>query len=777
MTTGHSGDAVRIGEWLVDPSLDTISRGAETHKLEPRTMRLLMCLAESGGTVVSLDRLLTEVWSGVVVGSASVYQAVSQLRKLLGDVDPDPTYIATIPRKGYRLIASVTRCDGSKLTRRATDLPAIAPPAILATPPVPVPRRGARSLIIGGVVLIVCLGTALLLWRRFHVADLPEDFAVSIVVLPFVDMSVDKANQAFCDGLTEELSNWLAQIPTLRVVARTSAFAFRGQGEDVRKIGKALGTNRVLEGSMRRSGDRLRITVQLIDAGSGFHLWSQDFDRPMEDAINVQEDISRSVAGTMQVRLTSDSERQFAARRTTDSRAYQMFLLARHDSQLLTPESTERAIVLYRQVLSADPKFAPAYTELAYGYLNQGYFHGAPITEVAAQVEPLVDAALRLDDRLSAAYAVRGALRASQTRTTAALDDLQHAVTLNPSDMGAIAEMGRIWLFEGRPHESLASYDRAAALDPLNFTLQEQRCTVLMDLARYDEAKTACERARVLQPAASSPADRLAWVAESRGLIDEALRWNAAAVKAEPSDEFDLYWSRAGFLLSVGMADAARTVVEDGRSATKDEFADTALVRVIYREGGADALRSFVESKHLDDSPHALTLFETAYARLLLGDAPAVRKLLMRALAAPDVVPGFAEQPFYARGERAMGTAYRLDLAASELALGDRPAALKDLQMVLSTIDKMIAAGVERYATYELRAKVLALEGRGDEAMRDLGKAAQMGWRRSWWATHEPYFASLQARSDFRTLVAQVNRSNDQLVEKIRIQSQPPDRL
>ena len=129
-------------------------------------------------------------------------------------------------------------------------------------------------------------------------------------------MSADKAEQAFCDGLTEELANWLAQIPTLRVVARTSAFAFRGQGEDVRKIGRELGTSHILEGSMRRSGDHMRINVQLVDAHNGYRLWSDNFDRPVQDAIKIQEDVSRAVAQTLQVRLTADSERQFAARRT-----------------------------------------------------------------------------------------------------------------------------------------------------------------------------------------------------------------------------------------------------------------------------------------------------------------------------------------------------------------------------------------------------------------------------------------------------------------------------
>ena len=764
MQTENLGGMVQIGEWLVDPALDTITRGTETQKLEPRTMRLLLCLANSAGAVVSVDRLLAEVWSGVVVGSTSVYQAVSQLRKLLGDVDPNPTYIATVPRKGYRLIAPVKRVE----TSSPTSSPTLSTAGPDVSPSPGARRRRAWPLILGCVALagVISIG---FFWKRLPTFNRAAENAASIVVLPFIDLTAEKADQAFCDGLTEELSNWLAQIPTLRVVARTSAFAFRGQGQDVRKIGKVLDTNHILEGSMRRSGDHMRVTVQLIDARNGYHLWSENFDKPMADAIGMQEDISRSVAGTLQVRLTADSERQFAARRTVDPQAYQLYLLGRHFAQQLTLESTDRAIDLFRQVLTADPKFAPAYTQLAYARLNQGYFHELPIADVASQMEPLIAAALHLDPRMSAAYAVRGALRAVQSRTKEALDDLQLAISLNPSDMSAFAEIGRIRLIEGQPRESLKSYDHAAALDPLSYTLQEQRCTALQDLAQYEDAAKACERARVLQPGIASPVDHLAWLAESRGRIDEALRWNAASIKAEPDDDFSYYWARATLYLSLGLAAPARAAVELGRSTTKDEDkANAALVRVVYREGGAEALRKYLAFAGLEQSPQAVTLFEAAYSRLLLGDVSAVKELVSRAVAARDRIPGFAEDPWYARGGGVEGNPYRLNLAAAELALGDRSSAQAELNAVLAMLNKMIGAGVERHATYELRAKVYALEGQGDEAMRDLGRAAKLGWRRAWWATHEPYFASLWPRSDFQQLMAQVSRANDQLADNIK---------
>ena len=327
--------AFQLGSWQVDPTLDTISRGGQTLKLEPRMMRLLVCLAESPGVVLSQERLLAEVWAGVVVGPASVYQAVSQLRRLLRDTDPEPTFIATVPRKGYRLVAPVQTIVPPESAPRAQ--PVEAP---LTTEPADGRRGWSRRWVwlavacIGAV--IVGGGIAWLFSTRWSPAGGQGD---SIVVLPFIDYSQDKSDQPFCDGLTEELSNWLAQIPTLRVVARTSAFSFRGLNEDVRAIGQTLGATHVLEGSMRHSGDHMRVTVQLIDARSGYHLWSSEYDRPFEDAIRIQDDIARSVADSLEIRLTQDTTQRFAARRSDNPEAYRLYLLARHEQQNRTGRS------------------------------------------------------------------------------------------------------------------------------------------------------------------------------------------------------------------------------------------------------------------------------------------------------------------------------------------------------------------------------------------------------------------------------------------------------
>ena len=267
----------------------------------------------------------------------------------------------------------------------------------------------------------------------------------------------------------------------------------------------------------------------------------------------------------------------------------------------------------------------------------------------------MIATALHLNPRMSEAYAVRGALRASQLRTKDALSDFQMAISLNPSEMGAFSEIGRMRLVGGQPRDALENYDGASALDPPGTSPCKGRGASRWTTWRSTrKLGNACERARVVQPGTATVADGLTWLAESQGLVEDALRWNTASLSAEPHDNFDFYWTRATIFLSIGLAAPARAAIELGRKVTKnDEDANTALLRVAYREGGVESLRRYLDSAGLDRSPHYNTLFEAAYARLLLGDAPAAKELIARAVAAPDRPDGYAEDPWSARGRRA----------------------------------------------------------------------------------------------------------------------------
>ena len=795
MLSGNSDPPLQIGDWVLDPSIDTITRGQEIQKLEPRTTRLLLLLAEAPGTVVSVDRILTEVWSGVIVGPASAYQAVSRLRRLLGDTDPEPTFIATVPRRGYRLVAPVRRLEPEAREPAADDArhpqpPEDSRPAPDDTPSVsldnsPATRHEPRSQVpdgphttdtagaparmpagswldrLGGprarlawmaVLATLVSGAAALVWIGLRPRPAPAPEPASVVVLPFIDMTAEKKDQAFCDGLTEELSNWLAQIPNLRVVARTSAFAYLGRAVDVRTIGKELGTSHVLEGSVRRSGRDLRVTAQLVETRDGYHVWSASFDRAVDDVVKVQEEIARSVADNLEIRLTAQTTARFAARSGASPRAYQLYMLAGEYRHALTRESNNRAIEQYEQALALDDRFALAYAGLASAYVNQSYLNGLSIGDVARKVEPLLAQGLKLNPNLPELYTARGALRTDQGRSEEALADLRHATDLNPNNSQALAEIGYLLLTNGRPREALDSYSLAARLDPLDFNLHTRRCVALTDMARFDEAEAACAHARALAPSGSWAYVATSWLDWARGRIPDALRWNAFALKASP-DEFDLYDDRANLFLTLNMPAEARAILEHARLAIgNDERIGLLRAAVSFYEGGATALRSQLAAGHFDSSSSPTMLLRAARLELLAEDGAAARRLLEKALASAGGAAGNLDRPWYIR----QGESGELTAALIELATAERGAATARLTALLSRLQDMQQAGGERYGLYTLRAQALALQGDSEGAMAALDHAADLGWRATAEATRDPALASLRSNPDFRSLVERI---------------------
>lgn len=278
---------LRIGDWCVNPAAGQMSRGDEVVRLEARTLRLLLCLAQHAGEVVSIEELLDQVWAGVVVTQDSVYQAVASLRRLLGDDAKQPAYIATVPRLGYRLVAAVSPW---------IDLPPELAVTAAATPAKRTGRRVPLALAIGAGVLIA-LGIVAFV---FH----SKPAKPSVAVLPFLDLTTQEMNEEyFADGMTEELINRLSRVPGLRVPAPTSSFFFKGKQVTVADVAKSLGVTYVLDGSVRKSDDMLRIAARLIRADDGYVVWSETYDRPSDDKLKVQDDIATEVTRALRASL------------------------------------------------------------------------------------------------------------------------------------------------------------------------------------------------------------------------------------------------------------------------------------------------------------------------------------------------------------------------------------------------------------------------------------------------------------------------------------------
>ena len=269
---------LRVGAWRVDPRAGQISQQGEVVRVEARTMKLLLCLAERAGEVVSVEELLDQVWSGVVVTPDSVYQAVASLRRLLGDDAKQPAYIATVPRLGYRMVAAVSPWVDD----------------LRVEPPRGTRRRAWMLLALGAAIGIglVC----------FSITDrVPER---SVAVLPFLDLTTQAMNEEyFADGMTEELIDRLSRIPGLRVPAPTASFFFKGKQLPVAAMAKSLGVTYVLDGSVRKSDTTLRIAARLVRAADGYVVWSATYDRPSGDKLQVQDDIAREVAQELRLAI------------------------------------------------------------------------------------------------------------------------------------------------------------------------------------------------------------------------------------------------------------------------------------------------------------------------------------------------------------------------------------------------------------------------------------------------------------------------------------------
>ncbi len=339
-----------LGDWRVDPSSGQLTRGTAQVQLDDRARRLLMCLSGRAGDDVSIDELLEAAWAGVIVSPDSVYQAITTLRRALGDSTRQPAYIATVPRQGYRLVAPVrpeateategqatpaaeapataapteaqaTAAAGATSTAAAgaTSTPAadaasampaaFATPATPAKPAPPARRRPSWPLAALGVLLI----TAGAWWavgapglrsptgaRSADAAAAATAAARSVAVMPFLDFTDKMDEEPFADGLTEQLIDRLGQLGGVRVASRTSTFFYKDKQVPVADIARALGVAYVVEGSVRKSGGTLRVTARLVRASDGTQAWSQTVDRPASDALAIQDDVAAAVLGALQ---------------------------------------------------------------------------------------------------------------------------------------------------------------------------------------------------------------------------------------------------------------------------------------------------------------------------------------------------------------------------------------------------------------------------------------------------------------------------------------------
>jgi TolB-like protein/Flp pilus assembly protein TadD len=323
----------------------------------------------------------------------------------------------------------------------------------------------------------------------------------SVAVLPFANLSADPDQEYFCDGMAEEIINSLAQLKGLRVVARTSSFAFKGKNEDIREMGRQLGVETLLEGSVRRAGNRLRVTTQLINVIDGCHLWSERFDREMEDVFAIQDEISLAVVEALKLRLLGEEKSRVVKRHTENFKAYRAYLKGRYHWFIRSSSDIEKAIEYLKEAVAIDPEYALAYAGLAdcYGVLPV-YLPVAP-EEVYPKAKAAAMKALELDDSLAEAHAALGCIMENyEWDWDGAEREIERAITLNPGYATAYQWKAENLIIRGRFDEAVEVMNKARELDPLSLFMNARVGLAFYYARRYDEAKAILETTLEVDP-------------------------------------------------------------------------------------------------------------------------------------------------------------------------------------------------------------------------------------------------------------------------------------
>jgi len=397
-------------------------------------------------------------------------------------------------------------------------------------------HRGMFPLVSAAILVLAIVAAGL--WHKYVQRPV---ITPSIAVLPFADLSPGHDQEYFSDGLAEEILNDLAKVPNLKVVARTSAFQFKGKNEDLRIIGRKLNVEDVLEGSVRRDGTRVRITAQLVKANDGFHLWSESYERDLKDVLTVQDDIAKAVTSALQLKLLAGKSPAALPTSRSTPEAYQDFLQARYFARMGDKESAQKALDYINRAIQSDARYAAAYAWRAGLTLSSGGMAWMDYSEAIEKARRDIEKAIELDPNLADGYRVLSEIQSLvESNCRVAEITLKRALELAPGDAENLGQGGFIAMCLGRQEEAVELLKQALALDPLQPERYLRLAQNLRDLGRYEESQGALEKALDLNP-------HNVWFHETRGEV-----YLAQGRPQEALQEMEK--EPAGFLHDLGMA-------------------------------------------------------------------------------------------------------------------------------------------------------------------------------------------------------------------------------
>jgi TolB-like protein/DNA-binding winged helix-turn-helix (wHTH) protein/thioredoxin-like negative regulator of GroEL len=533
-------------------------------KLERQPMELLIFFAQRAAQLVTREEIIQRLWGNDVFVDVdrSINAAVRKIRAALHDDPASPRYLETVVGKGYRLVG-VIELAGSPAVSQP-----LAPSADL-TPPVAAARRRNPGWIALLLVVITMLAAAIWTVTRWHAGKATPDAPSlrSIAVLPLQNLSGDPSQDYFADGMTEELTTNLGKISSLTVISRTSAQNYRGSHKSAPQIARELHVQAIVEGSVERSGNKVRITTQLIDADHDKHLWAESYDRDIGDVLSVQNAVALEIARQVRIRLTSLEQQRLQQHVPANPDAYDVYLRGRYALTTQSADRLQEALPLFQQAISLDASFAPAYAGLADTYSLLANYSVIPPNEAFPQALAAARKALQLDSQSAEAHtALAFPEHHYFWNWSVAEDEYKAAIALNSSYPTVHLGYAELLSSVGRHDEAIVQMRRALELDPLSPVYSSNLGRFLYHARRYDEAIEVLQQTLARDPGRVYARVHLAMCYEEKGMYAEERRQFeliTAAFKGQPGPGLAHFYARSGESLkarrmAAQLKDAAR---------------------------------------------------------------------------------------------------------------------------------------------------------------------------------------------------------------------------
>src|SRR5579859_2684474 len=565
----------QVEEWVVSPKLNSLRRNGTVVRLEPKVMQVLVCLADSAD-VVSKEKLMQTVWADTFVTDDVLTRSISELRKAFEDDRRNPRYIQTIPKGGYRLIAPVEEVGSAKKPKFPAD--EVRPPELEL--PEQTPNRLPLALVIGLALLILAYSIG-----KYTAKTPVRAGRAMLAILPFRNLGNDSQQDYFADGLTAEMISQFGRLPSERlgVIAWNTMARYRGASQNEDQIGKDLGANYLLEGTVRRSGNEVRVTAELLQAGKRDHVWSNSYAGTLDNVLSLQNRLAREIASEILVQLSPQESASFDGNTAVNGAGYDAYLKGKAASQAFSVNEMRGKVESLNRAIQLNPKYSPPYIEMADYYIasaSRGFSDPKMSYEAA---RPLIEKALDLDPGSAAAH---GGLAWIHWRYdwnfVEADEQFRKALEMNPNNANCHNSYALFLKSMGRYDEALAQSIRARELNPMEPYGLSNAGSLLALMKRYDAAEQQFARAIQLAPQEPYPYERLGPVYLVEGK-------NAAAIEAlEKARDYSggqqdkLAWLGYAYAASGRKSDALKVLDQLNLQRERGQYVSPLYIALIY---------------------------------------------------------------------------------------------------------------------------------------------------------------------------------------------------